>query len=176
MIGLPEIPEWVGWVLFAIGTVLAINAGKGLAAKKHDADIAKRYGKQLSIFGLFLYFYAILSILFSLFSTMATKAFSMSFRLVVGGLDIIYIITGIIYPLVVMGVSYTVFRSRYSTVGRPLTREGKLAIKVAEKEMWLRKKVVEVVRPPSPVQITDRAIKGAKEITKMLMEEEEKKE
>lgn len=169
---LPEIPEWVGWVLFAVGTFLAINAGKGLAAKKHDADLAKRYGKQLSMFGLALYFYAILSITFSLFSTLATKAFSVSLKLVVGGLDPMSILTGIVYPLLVMGISYAVFYARYSKIEEPLTREGKLAMKVAEKEISLRREVEKVARPPSPLQVTDKVARGVKEMVKLFTEEE----
>lgn len=171
---LPEIPEWVGWVLFTIGTLLAINAGKGLAAKKHDAELAKRYGKQLSVFGLALYFYALLSIAFSLFSAIATKALSVSFKFFVGGLNVISILTGVVYPLVIMAVSYAAFRARYSRIDEPITREGKLAMKVAEKEIGIRKKVEKVARPPSPLQMADKAAKGVKEVTKFFVEEEDK--
>jgi len=55
------------------------------------------------MFGLALYFYVILSIAFSLFSTLTTKAFSVSLKLVVDGLDLASILTGVVYPLLVMG-------------------------------------------------------------------------
>ncbi len=171
----PGIPEWVGWVLFIVSTLLAINAGRGLAAKKHDADLAKRYGKQLSMFGLALYLYAIFSIVFSLFSTLATKTLSASLKVVTGGSILSTILTGIVYPLLVIGVSYAVFRARYSNVDEPLTREGKLAMKIAKKEVGLRRRVEKAVKPPSPLQVADKAARGVKEVTKLFIEEEKEK-
>ncbi len=171
----PEIPEWVGWVLFIVSTLLAINAGKSLAAKKHDADLARRYGKQLSMFGLTLYIYTIFSIVFSLFSTLVTKTLSASLKVIAGGSVLSTILTGIVYPLLVIGVSYAVFRARYSNVNEPLTREGKLAVKIAEKEVGLRRGVEKIVRPPSPLQVADKAARGVKEVTKLFIEEEKEK-
>ncbi len=55
-------------------------------------------------------------------------------------------------------------------------REGKLAMKVAEKEMGLRKEIKEVARPSSPLQVADKAVRSVREMTKLFTEEEEKKE
>lgn len=170
---LPEVPEWVGWTMFAVSTLLAINAGKGLAAKKHDAGLAKRYGRHLSMFGLALYFYAILSIIFSLISTLATKALSMSLKLFVGGVNAASVFMGVIYPLLVMGISYVIFRAKYSGVNTPITREGKLVMRIAEKEIELRKKAEKVMSFSSPLQIMDRASKGAGKMVRLFINDEE---
>ncbi len=160
--------------MFAISTLLAINAGKNLAAKKHDADLAKRYGKQLSIFGVMLYFYAIISIIFSLFSSLITKIFSTSLKLMVGGTDLLPILTGVAFPLFVMVLSYVVFHAKYKGVNEPITREGRLVIHFAEREMGFRRSFKSVARPPSPIQLADRAVQSTKEITKLFKEENKK--
>ncbi|GEM_PF-3088774 len=168
------IPDWIGWALLTVSTLLAINAGKNLAAKKHDADLAKKYGKQLSIFGVMLYFYAIISIIFSLFSSLVTKIFSTSLKLMVSGTDLLPVLTGVAFPLFVMGLSYVVFHAKYNGINEPITREGKLAIRFAEREVGLRRSLKSVARPPSPIQLADRAVQSAIDITKLFKEENKK--
>lgn len=170
------IPEWIGWVMLALSTLLAINAGRSLAARRHDAELAKRYGRGLSFFGLALYFYAIFSIIFSLFSMVTVKSLTTSLRLLTTGSSIAPIITGFIYPLLVTGASYAAFRARYRNVGKPLTREGRMAMKLIKKEVTLQRKVIGTVRKTQSLHTIAKMAGTAEELTKSLIKDKDKED
>ncbi len=111
--------------------MLSLNAGRRLAMRLHDLELARRYGRRLYGLGLIVYVYMFLGFAVTFMSIVATQLMSNAVKLFIGVLE--GNIAAIVYSVIISAVStvvgYIVFSRRYHNVERPLTREGKIALR-----------------------------------------------
>ena len=115
-----------------LGFLLAVNAGRGLARRMHDAELARRAGRRLPG-GLGVVFYGSLVLAFLL--NLAVLAFTQAVSL--GAKTLVGVVTGhlsspllsLVITLAGLVTGYAWFASRYRGVEKPLTREGRLVLR-----------------------------------------------
>lgn len=130
--GLLHVVQLAGLLL---GFLLALNAGRGLARRMHDADLARRYGRSLPPgLGALFYIYFLLSFLVNLSVVALSQALSLAGKTLLGAATghVSTVAISLAETLAGIAVGYLLFRRRYRGVERPLTREGRLALRGVE--------------------------------------------
>jgi len=128
---LSGLAEHIGVVGLAVGVLLSLNAGRRLAMRLHDLELARRYGRRLYGLGFIVYVYMFLGFAVTFISIVATQLMSNAVKVFIGVLEgnIMAIVYSVIISAVSTVVGYIVFSRRYHNVERPLTREGKIALR-----------------------------------------------
>ena len=131
MPGLSQLLHLIGYAGLVFGVLLSVNTGRKLAQRKHDAELVARYGRRLPGIGLILYVYMMLAFIVNIFTValiqMVTSEAKFLFALLTGSLT--GFLAGTLMTIILIAGSYFYFRRRYEHVDRPLTREGKIALR-----------------------------------------------
>ena len=124
----------ISTISLLIGVLLSVNAGRTLARRRHDLELARRYGRELPGLGIVVYIHMFLAFLFNLSALTLSQLVSGGVKLLVavatGGF--INFIASILLTILLIGGSYVYFSRRYRGVDKPLTREGRLALRGVE--------------------------------------------
>jgi hypothetical protein len=127
-----EVSEAVAYLLLALGTLLSILTGRGLAARSHDIRLAREKALRMSAGGLIYYFYGVLAFIanffFLFFSKLAGFGVETLWRM-----DIVPAIADILYSAAVIMTSYYFFSFKFRRSSEYLTLEGKLTEKMLER-------------------------------------------
>ena len=131
MPGLSQLLHLIGYAGLVFGVLLSVNTGRKLAQRRHDAELVARYGRRLPGLGLVLYVYMMIAFIVNIFTValiqMVTSEAKFLFALLTGSLT--GFLAGTLMTIILIAVSYFYFRRRYESVDKPLTREGKIALK-----------------------------------------------
>ncbi len=115
-----------------IGFLLAFRAGGKIAARRHDAELAKRYGRRLpGGLGLVFYLLVLASLLVNLTVVLAMTAVKAVLKLFLGAATghLVGATGGVLITLAGLLTGYLYYSHRYSGVEEPLTREGRIALR-----------------------------------------------
>ncbi len=118
-----------------LGFLLAVNAGRGLARRMHDAELARRYGRSLPPgLGIVFYIYFILAFLVNLSVLAFTQALGLAGKALLGAATghVFTVIASLAETVAGLVLGYVVFSRRYRGVEKPLTREGRIALRGVE--------------------------------------------
>ncbi len=128
---MPGLLEVIGYLGLVFGVVMSINTGRRLAQRRHDAELVARYGRRLPGVGLVLYAYMTLAFILNVFSVLLFQVFASEAKLLLAVLtgSLASFVAGVVMTIVLIAGSYYFFRKRYEGVDRPLTREGRLALR-----------------------------------------------
>jgi len=130
--GLLSAAQTAGMVL---GFLLAVNAGRGLAKRMHDADLARRHGRSLPRgVGSVFYLYLVLAFLVNLSVLAFTQALGLAGKTLLGAATghVSTVLLSLAETLTGVAVGYIIFSRRYRGVEKPLTREGRIALRGVE--------------------------------------------
>ncbi len=171
--------EYIGYIAFIVGTLLSINAGKGLVKHKHDVELVEKYRGE-GIVGLGLSFMSYLFILFALVMNIVfiilPNTISYSIKLFVSN-DFIGIVFSVVYTVFIISASYYFFKKRYRNIDKPLTMEGKLALKTIEAPKEVKELISKRVLEPVLKEVgrAKESIETMKDFSKVLTKELEDK-
>jgi len=158
------------YILFTIGTLFAINAGRSYARMLYDKEFLKTRdrGSTISI-GFVGYILIILSIVFNVLFASMFEFFKIGFNYYVGGLNILAAIEGTVYTFIVVALSTLLFKHCYHGINKPLTLQGKLAYRTLKAKKRGEEKIEEAVATATTIPY--KSIKLAKDIGSSVTEE-----
>ena len=118
-----------------VGFLLAFRAGGKIAARRHDAELARRHGRRLpGGLGHVFYILVLASLLVNLTVVLAMTAVKAVLKLFLGAATghLVGAAGGVLVTLAGLLTGYLLYSHRYRGVEEPLTREGRLALRGIE--------------------------------------------
>jgi len=118
-----------------LGFLLAFRAGGKIAARRHDAELARRHGRRLpGGLGLVFYLLVLASLLVNLTVVLAMAAVKAVLKLFLGAATghLVGAAGGVAVTLAGLLLGYLYYSHRYRGVEEPLTREGRIALRGIE--------------------------------------------
>ncbi len=118
-------------VILLIGVALSINSGRSIARRKHDAELAKRYGRRLPGLGHAAYLYMLFGLMLNIAALVFMRMANLSMKIVLAPLEggLIPVLEAVTATLVLITASYVFFHKRYQAIDRPLTLEGRIVLR-----------------------------------------------
>ena len=133
----------IGYVGLIFGIVMSIKTGRDFARKKHDLDLFKKLGTH-PVFSKLTYFSFLFIVLWNIFFMAMTKLMGFSFNVIISMFNVYNAVIGLLYTTVIMLVSFLVFKHKYKSINKPLTREGKLlCLSISKTEKLLKNRNLE---------------------------------
>jgi hypothetical protein len=132
---LPPLLETIQLLGLLVGFLLALHAGRSLAMKSHDAELARRHGRRLPAgLGLAFYLLVLASLIVNILVLATTQALSLAAKALLGAAtgNTSTIITSLLDTATGLATGYLVFSHRYRGIDSPLTREGRIALRGIE--------------------------------------------
>ena len=118
-------------VILLIGVALSINSGRSIARRKHDAELAKRYGRRLPGLGHAAYLYMLFGLMLNIAALVFMRMANLSVKIILAPLEggLIPVLEAVAATLVLIAASYVFFHKRYQGIDRPLTLEGRIVLR-----------------------------------------------
>jgi len=135
----------LGAMMLLVGLLLSANSGRSIARRKHDAELAERYGRRLPGLGHAAYMYMLFGLMFNIAALIFLRIASLSIKILLSPIEggLIPVLEGVAATLVVMVASYMYFHRRYSGVNKPLTPEGRIILRGLDLGDKAREKTVD---------------------------------
>jgi len=135
----------LGTVMLVIGIFLSIGSGRSLARRKHDAELARRYGRRLPGLGHAAYLYMLFAFMLNTAAFVFMRIANLSLKLVLSPLEggLTATIEAVVATLVIVVASYVFFHKRYQGVEKPLTPEGRIVLRGLDLGSKAREKTVD---------------------------------
>ena len=121
----------LGLIILLAGVALSINSGRSIARRKHDAELAKRYGRRLPGLGHAAYLYMLFGLMFNIAALVFMRLANLSVKIVLAPLEggLVPVLEAVAATLVLIAASYVFFHNRYQGIDKPLTLEGRILLR-----------------------------------------------
>ncbi len=121
----------IGLLALLLGIALSVNSGRSIARRKHDADLAKMYGRKLPGLGHLAYLYMLFGLMLNIAALVFMRIANISIKIVFAPLEggLLPVLEGLIVTLIVITASYVFFHDKYRDIKKPLTMEGRVVLR-----------------------------------------------
>ncbi len=124
--------EALAFLLLAVGTILSVMAGRGLATRSHDIRLAKEKALRMSPAALIYYLYGLFALIANFLFLSLSKIVGFGFE-ALWRASIMPALIDVLYSTAIILASYYFFRHRFRKSKNYITIEGRLAAKILKR-------------------------------------------